>query len=63
MPFRETNPMEERVTLLREFDTGAFSVTALCERHGISRGYPFGRGAVLFLLRWRFARKRGGLPH
>lgn len=37
MPFRETNPMEERVALLREFETGAFSVTELCRRHGISR--------------------------
>jgi transposase InsO family protein len=37
MPFRETNPMEERIALFREFETGAFSVTQLCARHGISR--------------------------
>ena len=37
MPFRETNPMEERIALLREFESGAFSVTELCRRHGISR--------------------------
>jgi transposase InsO family protein len=37
MPFRETNPMEERIALFREFETGAFSVTELCRRHGISR--------------------------
>lgn len=37
MPFRETNPMEERIALLREYETGAFSVSELCRRHGISR--------------------------
>ena len=37
MPFRETSPMEERIALLREFETGAFSVSELCRRHGISR--------------------------
>lgn len=37
MPFRETNPMEERIALFREFETGAFSATDLCRRHGISR--------------------------
>lgn len=29
--------MEERVALFREFETGVFSVTELCERYGISR--------------------------
>jgi transposase InsO family protein len=29
--------MEERIALLKEFDTGAFSATELCRRHGISR--------------------------
>src|SRR3954471_12272034 len=37
MPFRESSPMEERVALFREYETGAFSVTDLCARHGISR--------------------------
>lgn len=37
MPFRDTNPMEERIALFREYETGAFSVTDLCRRHGISR--------------------------
>lgn len=37
MPFRETNLMEERIALLREYETGAFSVTELCRRHRISR--------------------------
>jgi transposase InsO family protein len=29
--------MEERIALLREYETGAFSVSELCRRHGISR--------------------------
>jgi transposase InsO family protein len=37
MPFRETNPMEERIALFQEFETRTFSVTELCRRHGISR--------------------------
>jgi hypothetical protein len=37
MPFREMRPVEARVALLREFETGAFSVSELCRRHDISR--------------------------
>lgn len=37
MPFRETCSVEERVGLFREYDTGAFSVSDLCRRYGISR--------------------------
>jgi transposase InsO family protein len=37
MPFRESSPMEERIALFREYETGAFSVSELCARHGISR--------------------------
>jgi transposase-like protein len=37
MPFKETCPMEERIALLRDYETGVFSVSALCERYGISR--------------------------
>ncbi len=29
--------MEERIALFREYETGAFSVTELCARYGISR--------------------------
>jgi len=36
MPFRDTNPMEERIALFREYDSGVFSVTDLCRRHGFS---------------------------
>ena len=37
MPFKETCPMEERVALFREYETGVFTVAELCRRYGISR--------------------------
>lgn len=37
MPFRETSPVAERMVLMREFETGVFTVSELCRRHGISR--------------------------
>jgi transposase-like protein len=37
MPFRESCPVEERIALMREFESGAFSVVELCARYGISR--------------------------
>jgi len=37
MPFMETCRMEERIALLRAYDTGAFSVAALTRRFGVSR--------------------------
>jgi transposase InsO family protein len=37
MPFKETCPVEERITLLRDYGTGAFTVSDLCRRYGISR--------------------------
>src|SRR5215813_9323153 len=37
MPFKETCPMEERIALFREYETGVFTVSELCGRHGISR--------------------------
>lgn len=53
MPFRESSPMEERIALFREYETGAFSVTELCARHGISR--------ETFYV-WK-RRRAGGEPH
>lgn len=53
MPFRESSPMEERIALFREYETGAFSVTELCARHGISR--------ETFYV-WKRRRENGG-PH
>jgi len=37
MPFKETCSMEERVRILSEYDTGAFTVSELAERYGVSR--------------------------
>ena len=37
MPFKETCPMEERIALFRDYDTGAFTVSELCVLYGISR--------------------------
>src|SRR5262245_64807618 len=37
MPFKETCPVEERITLFRNYETGVFTVSELCRRHGISR--------------------------
>src|SRR3974390_44185 len=37
MPFKESSPMEERIALLKAYDTGAFTVTELCVHYGISR--------------------------
>ncbi|WOH80411.1 helix-turn-helix domain-containing protein [Bradyrhizobium sp. BEA-2-5] len=45
--------MEERVALFREYETGAFSVTELCARHGVSR--------ETFYV-WKRRRENGG-PH
>lgn len=37
MPFRETSRMEERVQMFSEYDSGNWSVSVLCRRHGICR--------------------------
>jgi transposase InsO family protein len=37
MPFRECNRMEERIALMRSYDSGAYSVSQLCEQWGVSR--------------------------
>lgn len=37
MPFKETCRVEERIALMRDYESGAFSVVELCRRHGISR--------------------------
>src|SRR5262245_21194257 len=37
MPFKETCPLEERVTFFRKYETGVFTVSALYRRRGISR--------------------------
>lgn len=50
MPFAETCRMEQRVLMLAEWDTGAFSVSELCRRYGVSRDVFY---------HWR-ARRDGG---
>lgn len=37
MPFKETCRLEERIAMFRDYDTGAFSVSQLATRHGVSR--------------------------
>jgi transposase-like protein len=37
MPLKETCPVEERIALFREYETGVFTVSELCRRRGISR--------------------------
>jgi transposase InsO family protein len=37
MPFRETGRMEERVRMFLEYESGNWSVSDICRRHGISR--------------------------
>jgi transposase InsO family protein len=37
MPFRESNRVEERIALMRAHESGAFTVSELCLRYGISR--------------------------
>ena len=37
MPFKETCPVEERIAMFRDYDTGAFSVSEVAARHGVSR--------------------------
>jgi len=51
MAFRETCTMEERIRMLSDYDTGAFSVTELSELYGVSR--------ETFYL-WRDRRSSGG---
>ena len=37
MPFKETCPVEERIAMFRDYDTGAYSVSEVAARHGVSR--------------------------
>src|SRR6267142_4664525 len=43
MPWLETDTMKERSLFVLDFDSGLFSMSELCERHGISRptGYKW----------------------
>src|SRR5665213_1972260 len=37
MPFRELGRLEQRVAMLGDYDTGAFTVSELCRDYGVSR--------------------------
>ena len=37
MPFKDTCPVEARIAMFRDYDSGAFSVSELTARHGVSR--------------------------
>jgi transposase-like protein len=37
MPFRELGRLEQRIAMLRDYDTGALSVSELCRLYGVSR--------------------------
>ena len=51
MPFQETCRMERRVQMLLDWETGAFSVTELSRRYGVSRD-------TVYL--WTARRSQGG---
>lgn len=67
MPFRESRPVEERIALMREFESGAFSVVELCGRYGISRDtfYVWKRRRDGGDARWfeDLSRAPGSCPH
>ena len=43
MPWQETEPMEQRLEFIREYETGLFTMTELAEQYGVSRktGYKW----------------------
>jgi transposase-like protein len=43
MPWRETTPMEQRLELVREYESGMFTMTELAAAYGVSRktGYKW----------------------
>jgi len=67
MPFRESCPVEERIALFREFESGAFGVSELCARYGISREtfYVWKRRREAGGERWfeDLSRTPGSCPH
>lgn len=67
MPFRESRPVEERIALMRAYESGAFSVAELCARYGISREtfYVWKRRRAGGDARWfeELSRAPGSCPH
>jgi transposase InsO family protein/transposase-like protein len=60
MPFRESCAVEERIAMLREWDTGAFTVSEIAARHGVSREtfYVWKRRRESSCTRWYEAASR-----
>ena len=48
MPWMETNPMDQRRSFVRDYESGQWSMTELCERYLVSRptGYKWIRRAA-----------------
>ena len=67
MPFKETCALEERIAMFRDYDTGAFSVSQLAARHGVSRDtfYVWQRRRASGDVRWFEERSRAptSRPH
>ena len=67
MPFREKSPVEERIALLRAFESGAFRVAELAARDGVSREtvYQWKRRREVGDERWFEEKSRapGQCPH
>jgi transposase InsO family protein len=67
MPFKETCRVEERIALMRAYESGAFTVSELCARSGISREtfYVWKRRLEAGDARWFEERSRaaGSCPH
>jgi transposase InsO family protein len=54
MPFRETSVLDERISVLRDYDTGVFTVSDLARRYDVSREtiYVWKRRRAAGDLRW-----------
>ena len=67
MPFKETCPVEERVAMFFDYDTGVFTVRDLCRRHGVTPDtfYRFKKRRDSGEVRWFEDRSRRPLacPH
>ena len=63
MPVKETCALEERIAMMREFDSGVFTVAALCQRYKITREtfYVWNRRRDSGDARWFEERSRA--PH
>jgi transposase InsO family protein len=67
MPFKESSRVEERIALMRLYESGAFGVAELCRDHGISREtfYVWKRRRDSGDERWfeELSREPGSCPH